>query len=50
MSSFVKHIDKRLCQGVMILCILLHLCNTQLDASDYSSLEIYMTISRVLPQ
>ena len=26
------------------------LCNTQLDASDYSSLEIYMTISRVLPQ
>lgn len=28
MSSFVKHIDKRLCQGVMILCILLHLCVT----------------------
>lgn len=26
------------------------LCNTQLHVSDYSSLEIYMTISRVLPQ
>lgn len=46
--NFVNHIDKRLCQGVMTLCVLfVSLCNSQLHASDYSSLEIYMTISRV---
>lgn len=32
------------------MCFVVSLCNSQLHASDYSSLEIYVTISRVLPQ
>lgn len=47
--SFVNYIDKSLCQGVKWFYIsqyfVVSLYNTQPHATDYSSLEIYLSIS-----